>query len=177
MSAWTARRAELGDAAGIARVSVAAWRAAYAGLMGAERLAALSLEERVGRWRARLGGQEPNSATTLVIEQIGAIAGFVSVGAQRDVAEAAASPRTGELWAIYVDPMLWGKGAGQALLAAARAELRAAGYDDFVLWVLRDNARARRFYEAAGLRFDGAEKTPLDESGERLPHVRYRGPT
>lgn len=177
MSAFTPRRAGLADAAGIARVSVAAWRAAYAGLMGAERLATLSLEERAARWRARLGGEEPTQATTLVVEQIGAIAGFVSLGPQRDVAEAAASARTGEVWAIYVDPMLWGKGAGQALLAAARAGLRAAGYDDFVLWVLRDNARARRFYEASGLHADGAEKTPLDESGERLPHVRYRGPT
>jgi ribosomal protein S18 acetylase RimI-like enzyme len=176
MSGWVARHAELADAAGIARVSVAAWRTAYAGLMSAERLATLSLEERVGRWRARLGGLEPTVATTLVVEQIGAIGGFVSLGPQRDVADAAASPRTGEVWAIYVDPMLWGKGAGQALLAAARAELRAAGFVELVLWVLRDNARARRFYEAAGLHGDGAEKTPVEEAGERLAHVRYRGP-
>jgi ribosomal protein S18 acetylase RimI-like enzyme len=173
---WRVRRAVVADAAGMARVSVAAWREAYAGLMGAERLARLSVEERAETWRTRLA-DETNPVSHLVVEQLGAIAGFVSVGPPRDadVEVAADAERVGEMWAIYVDPLLWRQGAGAALFERGMAELRKRGFTAFVLWVLRDNRRARAFYERQGMSVDGAERSPEDE-GEALPHVRYRAP-
>jgi ribosomal protein S18 acetylase RimI-like enzyme len=170
---WRVRRAVVGDAAGMARVSVAAWREAYAGIMGVERLAKLSVEERAERWRTRLA-DVANPGSHLVAEQLGAIAGFVSVGPARDVDVAAGAPGVGEVWALYVDPLLWRRGAGAALFERGLAELRKRGFEAFVLWVLRDNRRARAFYERQGMVADGAEKSPEDE-GEALPHVRYRG--
>jgi hypothetical protein len=43
------------------------------------------------------------------------------------------------------------------------------------LWVLQDNARARRFYSQAGWAADGAAKTD-DVDGFPLLEVRYRRP-
>ncbi|WP_268873357.1 GNAT family N-acetyltransferase [Streptomyces mutabilis] len=47
-------------------------------------------------------------------------------------------------------------GIGKQLMAAALTTLGQADYAQAVLWVLEDNERARRFYEAAGWRPDGA---------------------
>jgi hypothetical protein len=51
--------------------------------------------------------------------------------------------------------------------------LATVGYGQVTLWVLASNARARRFYEAAGLRPDGAVKVD-DSRGFALSEVRYR---
>jgi ribosomal protein S18 acetylase RimI-like enzyme len=60
-------------------------------------------------------------------------------------------------------------------MASALDRLAAAGYEQATLWVLDTNARARRFYEAAGFRADGAEK-PDDRGTFTLREVRYRRP-
>lgn len=41
-----------------------------------------------------------------------------------------------------------------------------------VLWVAKDNTRARRFYERAGCRPDGAERSE-EYAGTAVPEVRY----
>ncbi|RAS29045.1 hypothetical protein BCL80_107157 [Streptomyces avidinii] len=46
---------------------------------------------------------------------------------------------------------------------------------DITLWVLKENVRARRFYERAGFRPDGAEET-FEAGGARVPEVRYTRP-
>ena len=56
----------------------------------------------------------------------------------------------GELYAIYVTPAWWSAGVGRALMGSVLPALEAEGYRRVVLWVLADNARARRFYERAG---------------------------
>ena len=77
--------------------------------------------------------------------------GFANTGPGRD------DPELGlpdlELMGLYVRAEVYGTGVGLALLEAAIGE--AAAY----LWVLGGNARAIRFYERAGFRFDGALKT------------------
>ena len=47
-----------------------------------------------------------------------------------------------------------------------------AGYSSVTLWVLRDNRRARRFYERAGFAPDGATNV-LTRLGDVL-ELRYR---
>ena len=166
---WRVRRAVRADAVAMGRVSVASWRAAYAGMMRDDTLAALSVEERAQMWRERL--VDPgNPGVALVAEQMGAVAGFVSVGPARD--DDLDADRVGEVWAIYVDPLFWGKGAGEALWTPALAALRERDFHECVLWVLDENVRARRFYEKQGMNCDGAVKTPI-EDGTPLPHVRY----
>ena len=47
-----------------------------------------------------------------------------------------------------------------------------AGFSSITLWVLRDNRRARRFYERAGFAPDGATHV-LTRLGD-VPELRYR---
>ena len=75
------------------------------------------------------------------------------------------------MYAIYAHPEHWSTGLGRALLPAAVAAL---GGPPAVLWVLEANDRARRFYERAGWRPDGARKQADMLGGVQLPEIRYR---
>jgi GNAT superfamily N-acetyltransferase len=101
------------------------------------------------------------------------VVGWASVGPYRDDAGDAPGPGCGELNAIYVLPEWTGHGVGRALLAYALGELRRRGLAPVLLWVLAANRPARRFYERAGFRPDGATHD-FEVGGATLPEVRYR---
>ncbi|HZM00922.1 MAG TPA: GNAT family N-acetyltransferase, partial [Planctomycetota bacterium] len=163
------RPAVAGDAEGLARVWIAAWQAAYAGLMPAEYLASLDVAKATARPRRAL----PADQAVLVLELGGEIAGFARFGASRDPG---ASKETGEIMAINLHPKWWRQGHGRELLAASVARLAEAGYSEATLWVLAGNARARRFYESLGWTADGSEKQDDALTGFPLHEVRYRLP-
>ena len=73
-----------------------------------------------------------------------------------------------ELYAIHVDPGVVGSGVGRLLMLDALPHLG----DHAVLWVLAENAVARRFYEQGGWSADG---TTRDEAmgGEMTHQLRY----
>jgi len=61
----------------------------------------------------------------------------------------------GELDGLFVEPDLWGKGIGRALVDAATHEARRKG---LALKVIA-NPRARRFYEPCGFTLEGEVQT------------------
>jgi GNAT superfamily N-acetyltransferase len=150
------------DAEGIATVHVQSWQVAYAHVFPAEALARLDASRRAAHWRDGIA----SGWKVLVTDDL---SGFASFGPARDPDCAGA----GELYAIYVTPESWGTGVGRMLMAAALDELRSAGHDEAVLWVLEDNPRARRFYERGGWATDGATKED-DFLETRVREVRYR---
>jgi GNAT superfamily N-acetyltransferase len=157
------------DAFDIATMHVRAWRAAYDGIVPGEVLAEQSAERRAADLRSRLEA-EGSEERTLVAEHEGVVVGFVAVGPSRDPF---VELGTGEVYAIYVDPDLWGRGIGSALLTQAVEELRSRGHTSATLWVLEANEFGRRFYERRGWEADGATKTyPAGEV--ELEEVRYR---
>lgn len=102
---------------------------------------------------------------TLVAEVAGRVVGYAHGGPVRP--EPGEELLGAELWGMYVDP--GHGGASWALITAMVDHFRSEGHDVAHLWVLRDNAHARRFYEAAGWVVDvGAERT------DPLPQIRYR---
>lgn len=110
----------------------------------------------------------------MIVADLGRIlAGFTGGGATRDDDLDAS---VGELYSLYVDPELWGRGHGSALHDAALGELVSRGYASAVLWVLEDNAHARGFYLARGWKPEGAQRRFL--GGEHAaPRPRAaRGP-
>ena len=153
------------DIDAVAAVHVRAWQTAYAGLIPDDYLGALDPAALAARRRS---GSHPGQ--TVVAVDDGTIVGFASFGRYRDDPASG----TGELYAIYVDPDRTGRGVGRLLLAAAKEGLTAAGFPAVRLWVLEENHRARRFYERAGLRPDGARQnyTPRGTTIE-VPEVRY----
>lgn len=163
------RRALPSDAAALGHVVVEGWRAAYTGLMPEAILAAHRVEDRAANFQQRLeaGGAE----RCFLVESDGEVVGFVWIGPSRDEDAGEA----GEIYALYLLPSCWGRGLGRALFQRACEELAASGHRAVTLWVLDDNARGRRFYEAAGMRADGATKIEVDR-GFELPHLRYALP-
>ncbi|HZQ80862.1 MAG TPA: GNAT family N-acetyltransferase [Gaiellaceae bacterium] len=156
------RPAVPGDADAIEGIRVRGWQAAYRHVFPAVELDAMPVDG--SRWRTRIE-TPPTGWSTFVADDRGVV-GFACVGPSRD------ERGLGELYAIYVDPGSWGAGAGRALIARAEERLRER-YEVATLWVLADNPRARRFYEAAGWAPDGARKAE-ERWGVRAAEVRYR---
>ena len=82
----------------------------------------------------------------LVAEDDGEVVGFVNGGRSRSADPA----YPGEIYAIYVLPAHHGHGHGSALMRAGARELVARGWRAMVIWVLRENAPSRLFYERMG---------------------------
>jgi GNAT superfamily N-acetyltransferase len=80
----------------------------------------------------------------------------------------AACVTLGWLEGLYVVPERWGTGLADSLHERALDVVRDLGSDSCRLWVLEDNARARRFYERRGWRENGETRVvefppnPLD---------------
>jgi len=106
----------------------------------------------------------------LVAELDGVVVGFAIV---RPSADDDAPPETGELDGFYTAPAAWGRGAGQALMAAAIQALREDGFSSVTLWTATDNHRPRRIYERAGWRLDGTRRD-RNLGGIAFEELRYR---
>jgi GNAT superfamily N-acetyltransferase len=161
------RDAVVEDGIAIARVWVAAWQAAYPGLMPAEYLAGLDAEAALPGFERGLRANQ----SALVLELDGDILGFSRYGASRDPD---AGPETGEVIAINLHPSWWRRGLGRELLRETQQRLCGRGFSEATLWVLHGNASARQFYEALGWRLDGVEKHDDKLTGFALHEVRYR---
>lgn len=154
------------DAAGIARIHVGSWQAAYRGLVPDEVLDALDPVKRTMVWRELLGMPEE---TVLVAMGGGRLAGFCTLQASRDAGVALA---TGEIASFYVDPPAWGRGAGRELAEQLVRQARARNFARLTLWVIAGNTRARRFFERCGFAADGMERDE-DRQGHLIPVMRY----
>lgn len=162
------RQATAEDAPASAIVQVEGWRWAYRGLVPDAVLDALSVAQREAMWRGVLSAPATEARVWLA-ERDGRVVGFAATEPAR---EAGHPPGTAELRAIYLARDAAGTGAGRALIARATGDLRQRGFCGAVLWVFAANPRARRFYELAGWRFDGAARR-VARGGAELVELRY----
>jgi tRNA dimethylallyltransferase len=92
----------------------------------------------------------------------------VVVAERGDAIVGVAAAKDGWLEGLYLVPEEWGNGVADRLHDDALRALATHGATSARLWVLEDNARARRFYERRGWRRDGSERVvpfpphPLD---------------
>lgn len=161
------RDANSSDLQALARVHVAAWRAAYSGLMDPRFLESLAPEHALRRLRPALVPQPP---LVVVAEYDQNIVGFCRFGLSRD---ADTSSETGEVFACNVDPDHWRRGFGAEVMAAALSRLVELGCSTCTLWVLEQNDRARRFYSALGFTPDGSTRIEAASTAYPLSEVRY----
>jgi GNAT superfamily N-acetyltransferase len=162
------REAASSDVEAIAALHLASWWAAYKGIVPDQFLEGITLESRVERWRRALSPSEPPLIETMVALHGGTIKGVCSFGAQRE----SSAPGVGEVYALHVAPDSRRRGLGKLLLDDAVRRMQARGFDAAVLWVLRDNANARRFYEAQGWSVNGEELIE-ERDGYAIPETRY----
>jgi GNAT superfamily N-acetyltransferase len=168
------RAATRDDADGITDVQVASWRAGYAHVFPDSILYADDFDSsRRAFWNAWRFA--PGHRIAVALEADGdaeRVIGFCSYGPERERARGFTG--RGEIWAFYLHPDRWGSGAAAELMEHVEERLRAEGFATAVLWVLRDNPRARRFYERNDWAPTGIEAN-FDEYCEvSVPEVEYR---
>ena len=136
------------DAAALARVHVDAWRETYAGILPSVYLERMSSALHEHRWRQRLLSTRE---ATLAAEGHKGLVGYVS-------AERSRRSRTGV----------------EAEITTAARVMAARGATSLVVWVLRDNLKARAFYE----RLSGRREDVGNEyvGGAVVASVLYRWP-
>ena len=161
------RKASEHDAMRIAEIHVETWREAYRGMVPADYLEALDPHRRSVMWREILASPEK---TVLVALRESKIVGFCAQLPSRDLPSPA---EIAEISALYVEPSSWDSGAGRSLMMAALDHAREHRFTIATLWVLSSNQRGRSFYEKAGFRPDGSERTE-GRLGFSLHEIRYR---
>ena len=165
------------DAASLARVRLETWRTSYSGLIPDAAIAAMDMAKETSRWAERLRAPQLNSYLFVAEikpdmgvdgSEIGRVAaGFCGGGPERDDDP----DYSGELYAIYVLQVYQGLGMGRALVQRAVDWLRQNGHNSMLIWVLRDNHNARRFYEALGGK--AVRERSITIGGAQLPEVGY----
>jgi GNAT superfamily N-acetyltransferase len=175
------RDAVLDDADAIASAHIDGWRAGYRGVAPDEYLDADEFAaSRRERWRSWSWHLVPDSRLFVVAVQ-GRVVGFGHAGPEQVAAHGIQPSQTepadtrGEIYGFYLHPTAWGSGAAAALMSRCEEFLRDHGFGSAVLWVLRDNPRARAFYEKAGWQATGQESTftPTERPGSSLPEVSF----
>jgi L-amino acid N-acyltransferase YncA len=137
MKNYLIRKAMTSDAAGIANVHVNSWKTTYKDIVSDDYLDSLTIEDRTVRWNDILAG----SHQTYVCElKSGQVAGFVSVGKERD------KQYEGELYAIYLLKENQRNGLGSALFKFAMTVLKSQGYSNMLVWVLKENPSKYFYY-------------------------------
>ena len=127
----TIRHAQLGDADRLGAIQVRAWQAAYRGVMPDAYLDELDVDDRAAYWHRQVLALLPGQRLKVIVDD-GVVVGFAAAGPEHDGRAAV----IGELYAINLDPQVWGRGLGQALLRDVTAELAGLGYLEAVLWVV-----------------------------------------
>lgn len=186
MTAGFVRRARSADAAGLARVQVASWRASFAGLVPDPVLAELTSAEAeqqwAGRWleaitkpptsrhRVHVAVTAPDAAAGGAAGSPAGLAGFAAAGPATD---ADLWPATdAELYELHVLPALAGQGHGGRLLHAVADTLAEDGFQAAYTWVLSADDKRLSFLESAGWAPDGSHSN-LD-MGVKVHVVRLR---
>ena len=119
------------------------WQESYRGIVDdgyLDRMTLAQTEEKAFRWRDNI----------LVAKDGERVVGFVGYG------PASGEEGTGEIFALYVLEEYQRRGIGYALMREALSRLE--GCRVVVLWALKENDKAIRFYERVGFLPDGGEK-------------------
>jgi ribosomal protein S18 acetylase RimI-like enzyme len=168
----TIRRAIPADADALGTIGARAWRAAYPGIVP-EPVLAEWIDGAAEGWHAAFAARPRDSPGRIwVAERDEMPVGYATTTAARDT-WLPPPDGAGELTNLYLDPAAIGTGVGSALYDHAADDLRARGFNPFVVWAFRDNERAIRFYQRKGLVVD----VPAHDwvlGGVPCPIVRFR---
>lgn len=143
--------AELDDALGIARVHVAVWRSAYAGILPDRVLLRLSVPRLATQYAAAIDRAVHGEGGHALVARSpeGQVVGFTTFAAGPAPLPGSFRPRWGEVETLYVHDDWRDRGIGRSLLAQAASRLRALGCGAMFLNVLAHN-NSRWFYEHLG---------------------------
>lgn len=162
----TIRTGSAADCDKVGALQVKAWLETYRGLIADSVLDTLSTVDQAATWR-RILVREPPVKMMVAEDDGGRLVGFAGGGPRRG----RLLPHSHEIYALYVLKAAQRRGLGRSLVGAVARQLREAGAESLCLWVLRDNAVARGFYEALGGILVGEKVESM--GGRQLHEVAY----
>ena len=154
------------DAEELARVHVTSWRETYRGLLPDAFLARMSEPGFTRRFHRQL--DRPGDSVTLAAGDRYGMVAYAQGGASRRNLSGEA-----EIVTLYVLRQAQGEGLGKRLMTEIARVMAAKGASSLMISVLRDNIRARGFYEHLGGTPEAARQEP-GPGGQLLYEVAYR---
>jgi ribosomal protein S18 acetylase RimI-like enzyme len=154
------------DAEELARVHVGSWRETYRGLLADAFLARMSEPGFARRFRRQLAN--PGAGVTLAAADRYSLVGYAQGASSRR-----GIPGEAEIQTLYVLRAAHGHGLGRQLMSQTARALAVEGATSLMISVLRDNIRARGFYEHLGGEPEAARQEP-GPGGRLLYEVAYR---
>ena len=146
------RLAVPGDERVLAHIQTESWKAAFADILPPEELARCTDPDKATEmYRQVLARHFCHNAILYVDGKPHCISAW---GKNRSSLE----DSVGELICIHSLRDNWAKGYGSAMMAYVLDFLRQEQYESVILWVFKDNRRARRFYEKHGFAPTGQQK-------------------
>ncbi len=156
------------DIKSIATIHRECWQTAYRGLLPQSYLNSLTQESFERRWTNGLSVN--NDVVRLVATKNSQPIGFI-VGLENRTPEKCPES-SGEIWALYVHPSHWEKGAGKLLFREFQKVMKGKGHKKIFLLALESHARRRAFYEKlAGVIYPATQS--LEINGGKFLEVAY----
>lgn len=165
------------DLESIAKLVTHSWQENYKNIIHQSTLDKLNWQEKAQAFKERYGD---NKSTTFIAEnkKNSDVLGFVSFGSLRDSNRLQSDdnyhlfPYSGEIYAIYLSNQFKGFGIGSALLKSAFLALKKNNRHDIMIWTLKENILAQRFYQRHGGVESDIRKIEVD--GRFYYEVQYR---
>ncbi len=132
----------------IAKIIDEDWKIAFIGIIDKEYLDNLNYKDREKRIREKYKKEK-----SIVYVEENEVKGFCRFGENRDEDKELA-----EIHALYVKNNERRTGIGKKLISKAKEILKSRGYNEVILWCLKENKNGRNFYEKVGGKLDGERK-------------------
>jgi GNAT superfamily N-acetyltransferase len=160
------------DAAELGRIQVETWRTAYADVVPATVLDALSTEVATPSWSAAISAAPSGKHHVLVAMEQQWQVGFAAVGPAEELQPDDPQPdTTAQLAVILVEPRWGRRGHGSRLLAAVVDTIRGDGMTRAIAWIPEGDDVTRDFLASAGWAPDGLVRA-LDTGAGELREIR-----
>lgn len=146
----TIRKATVDDAETVAKIRYKTWQVAYKDLLPESVLKDFDLKKETEK-RVNYVNNNQGPLGLYVAEYDGKIVGFSIINTPEETKTTREYIKDcGEVYAIYVLPKYHSIGAGYALMNNNKKIFLENGFNKFVLWCLKGNEKAKKFYERQG---------------------------
>ncbi|MBQ7077843.1 MAG: GNAT family N-acetyltransferase [Lachnospiraceae bacterium] len=146
------RKVMQGDEERLAHIQTESWKAAFSDILDEETLAKCAdIEKTTSMYKWLLDEHIANGYILFVDDKPHCISYW-------DEARDEEFKGKAEIVCIHSLPDNWHKGYGSKMMDEVLKDIKAAGYKEAYLWVFKDNARAKSFYEAKGFKLSNHER-------------------
>lgn len=158
------RKVKYEDIEQIVDICIHDWQVEYKGIVDDKILENLNKKEKMEKWKIRY-----KMGYTIVAEQKGKILGYCRYDDKIDDKNIEADS---EIIELYVDNKNLSKGIGKKLVEYAIKDLKAKNRNKMIIYCLKENLKARRFYEKMGGKLIENKKY-FEKEGKKYEEVGY----